>query len=158
MLTTWRAKRRSLRETKAVIAVHLYGQTVPMTSLGVKSASGQGIVLIEDAAQAQGARYEGETLREDWAILPRFSFYPGKESGCLRRRRSNHHSTTAKSRNTFAGLPTTAAGASKYEHVEIGYNFRMDEIQGVVLKYRSSTDWTNGTPGAVSWRRTIAPI
>ncbi len=118
--------------TKVIIAVHLYGQPVQMAQLREMCAR-KGVHLIEDAAQAHGARYRGEPAGS-LAEVGCFSFYPGKNLGAYGdggaittnntkladrvRRLSNH------------------ARVNKYEHDEVGWNFRMDELQGVVLGHK----------------------
>jgi dTDP-4-amino-4,6-dideoxygalactose transaminase len=120
-------------KTKAVIAVHLYGQTVPMTLLR-EVCERAGIALVEDAAQSQGARYQGKRAG-GLGDIACFSFYPGKNLGAY----GDAGAITtddAEIAERIRRLANHGRGASKYEHVEIGYNFRMDEIQGVVLKYK----------------------
>jgi dTDP-4-amino-4,6-dideoxygalactose transaminase len=127
--------------TRAMIPVHLYGQAVdldPIIALGKK----HNLRVIEDAAQAHGAEYKGKRVGP-LSDAGCFSFYPSKNLGaygeagaivtndedCARRLRllRDHGST------------------SKYVHEIVGYNFRMEEIQAVVLnvKLPHLDDWNN---------------
>lgn len=117
---------------KAVIAVHLYGQPVELEPLK-RICREKGVYLIEDAAQAHGARYQGRRIGS-FGDIACFSFYPGKNLGAFgdggaavtnsaeladRMRRLRNHGRL-----------------TKYEHGEVGFNFRMDAIQGAALNVK----------------------
>ncbi len=118
--------------TKAVIAVHLYGQPLQMKDLRDICMS-KGIHVLEDAAQAHGGRYKGEPVGS-LAEVACFSFYPGKNLGAY----GDGGAITTDNSNLAARVRRLSnhARVSKYEHGEIGWNFRMDEVQGVVLQHK----------------------
>jgi dTDP-3-amino-3,4,6-trideoxy-alpha-D-glucose transaminase len=81
VLDPWEIDRRTTARTKAVLVVHLYGQPAPMDGI-VQRAKKRGLMVLEDCAQAHGARYAGRlvgTLGDAAA----FSFYPTKNLGAL---------------------------------------------------------------------------
>ncbi len=114
--------------TRAVIAVHLYGQTADVDT--IRTVIGEGILVIEDAAQAQGARYRGRrsgTLGEAAGT----SFYPGKNLGAYGDAgavitSSDRIAERVRSLRNHGGL-------RKYEHLEVGTNSRLDSLQAIVL-------------------------
>ena len=115
--------------TKAIIAVHLYGQPADMDPLNA-IARKHGLKVIEDAAQAHGARYKGRRSGQ-LGDAAAFSFYPGKNLGAL----------------GDGGAVTTGDGALadairvlrnygsrlKYQNEVVGYNSRLDELQAALL-------------------------
>lgn len=119
---------RITSRTRAVIAVHLYGQTAPIEVL--RAVVGPDIVIVEDAAQSQGARRHGARAGSLGDIAGT-SFYPGKnlgaygDGGALMTNCEEYADLARKLRNH--------GGARKYEHVEIGRNSRLDGLQAVVL-------------------------
>jgi len=115
--------------TKAIIPVHLYGMPAEMD--GIKSiADRHGLPVIEDAAQAHGARYRGKRVGQ-FGQIACFSFYPSKnlgaygEGGVLI---TNDASIAQRARSL-----RDHAQSRKYLHDEIGYNYRMDSFQAAVL-------------------------
>ena len=117
---------------RAVIAVHLYGQPLLVRELR-SICDEKNVPLIEDAAQAHGARYGKEKIG-GFGRLACFSFYPGKNLGAYgdggmittndtdlatRLRRLRNHGRT-----------------TKYEHSEVGFNYRMDAVQATVLNFK----------------------
>jgi dTDP-4-amino-4,6-dideoxygalactose transaminase len=115
--------------TRAVVAVHLYGQPADIDALRALTGPGN-LLLFEDAAQAHGARYKGRRAGS-LADGAAFSFYPGKnlgaygEAGAVTTDRADIATRIRQLRDH--GSP------SKYHHTEIGWNERMDGIQGAVL-------------------------
>lgn len=134
------AERRLTSRTKAIIPVHLYGQPAQMDDI-MTFAIRQGLTVIEDAAQSFGARWNG---RATGAIghFGCFSFYPGKnlggagESGLIV---TSDDAAAARLRSLRNHGQT-----QRYLHTEIGYNYRMDGLQGMVLshKLRHIEAWT----------------
>ena len=129
----------STARTRAIIPVHLYGQPADLDPI-LEFARGRGISVREDACQAHGATYHGRRVGS-FGVASCFSFYPGKNLGAYgeggavatddphlaaRVRRLRDHGQT-----------------KRYEHAEIGYNARMEGIQGAVLavKLRYLDDW-----------------
>ena len=133
--------------TKAIIPVHLYGQTADMDPI-VAVARKHGLVVIEDACQAHGAEYKGRRAGSlgDMAC---FSFYPGKNLGAYGEGGMVVTDNAAYAR-TIRMLRDWGA-EKKYEHVLKGYNFRLEGMQGAVLrvKLRHLEAWTEA-------RRTVA--
>jgi len=115
--------------TKAIIPVHLYGMPAEMDR--IKSiADRHGLPVIEDAAQAHGARYRGNRVGQ-FGQIACFSFYPSKnlgaygEGGALI---TNDASIAQRARSL-----RDHAQSQRYLHDEIGYNYRMDSFQAAVL-------------------------
>ncbi len=119
-------------KTKAIIAVHLYGQTAPITELKAHCTK-HNLLLIEDAAQAHGALYYGKkagSLGEAAA----FSFYPTKNLGC----HGDGGAITTNNKDLADTIKMIANYGSKikYEHVIKGFNSRLDEIQAAILNIK----------------------
>jgi dTDP-4-amino-4,6-dideoxygalactose transaminase len=118
--------------TKAIIPVHLYGMPAEMDRI-VAIAERHGLPIIEDAAQAHGAKYRGKRVGQ-FGKIACFSFYPGKnlgaygEGGALI---TNEASTAQRAR-----WLRDHAQSQKYFHDEIGYNYRMDSFQAAVLSIK----------------------
>jgi dTDP-4-amino-4,6-dideoxygalactose transaminase len=115
--------------TKAIILVHLYGMPAEMDRIKA-IADRHGLPIIEDAAQAHGARYRGKPVGQ-FGKIACFSFYPSKnlgaygEGGALI---TNEASIAQRARSL-----RDHAQSQKYLHDEIGYNYRMDSFQAAVL-------------------------
>ena len=126
--------------TKAIIPVSLYGQPADMGPL-LEIAKRHGLVVIEDACQAHGAEYNGQRSGS-LADMTCFSFYPGKnlgaygEGGMVVTNNPEYARTIRMLRDWGA--------EKKYHHVLKGYNFRMEGMQGAVLrvKLRYLEGWT----------------
>jgi len=118
--------------TRAIVPVHLYGMPVAMAPV-LAIAAKHGIPVIEDAAQAHGATYQGKRVGQ-FGCSACFSFYPGKnlgaygEGGALV---TNDDACAKRARS----LRDHAQG-QPYHHNEIGYNYRMDSFQGAVLRIK----------------------
>jgi len=129
-------------KTKAIIPVHLYGQCADMDPL-LEIAKRHGLVVIEDACQAHGAEYKGRRAGS-MGDMGCFSFYPGKnlgaygEAGMVTTDNPEFARTVRMLRDWGA--------EKKYHHVLKGYNFRMEGLQGAVLrvKLRYLEQWTEG--------------
>lgn len=119
-------------KTKAIIAVHLYGRLAPMKKLQ-KIANTNNLLLIEDAAQAHGAREEG-TTSGNFGDAAAFSFYPGKNLGAL----GDGGAITTNDEQLFEVCSSIRNYGSKkkYEHNEFGWNSRLDEIQAGFLSVK----------------------
>ena len=125
--------------TRAIIAVHLYGQPADMDA--IKSiAEPYGIKVIEDAAQAQGARYKG-ALAGGLGDAAAFSFYPGKNLGAM----GDAGAITTNDSDLAARIRVLRNYGSnkKYFHEMKGFNSRLDELQAAVLrvKLRKLGEW-----------------
>jgi dTDP-4-amino-4,6-dideoxygalactose transaminase len=125
--------------TRAIIPVHLYGQAAPVERL-VPLARRMGIWLVEDAAQAQGARRNGSSAGA-LADVAATSFYPGKNLGAY----GDAGAALTSSAETAARMRMIRdhGSARKYEHEVLGVNSRLDTLQAVVLsaKLRRLAGW-----------------
>jgi dTDP-4-amino-4,6-dideoxygalactose transaminase len=119
-------------KTKAIIAVHLYGQPADMDPIRA-IARQHGLKLIEDAAQAHGARYKGQRAGS-LGDAAGFSFYPGKNLGALGDGGAITTDDDALA-DTLQRLRNYGARV-KYQHDEIGMNSRLDELQAAVLRVK----------------------
>ncbi|MEH2152551.1 DegT/DnrJ/EryC1/StrS family aminotransferase [Nostoc sp.] len=126
--------------TKAILPVHLYGQPADMEPI-LDIARRHGLVVIEDAAQAHGAEYKGQRVGSIGDIGC-FSFYPGKNLGAYG---EGGMAVTNNSEYAHAmGMLRDWGQERRYHHVLKGYNYRMDGIQGAILrvKLRYIEAWT----------------
>ena len=126
--------------TKAILPVHLYGQTADMDPI-VEVARRHGLVVIEDAAQAHGAKYKGRSAGSIGDIGC-FSFYPAKNLGAYGEGGAVTTSNPEYAR-TIRMLRDWGTDR-KYHHVLRGYNYRMEGFQGAILrvKLRHLEQWT----------------
>ena len=116
-------------KTKAIMVVHLYGQAVQMQKIW-KIAQKHNLKIIEDAAQAHGASYQGRKVG-NLGDVAAFSFYPGKNLGAL----GDGGGVTTNDKELYEKIKTIANYGSdyKYHHIYKGVNSRLDEIQAAVL-------------------------
>jgi dTDP-4-amino-4,6-dideoxygalactose transaminase len=127
------------RRTKAILPVHLYGQPADMEPI-MRIADRSGIAVVEDAAQAHGAYYQGRRVGQ-FGLMGCFSFYPGKnlgaygEGGALV---TNDDNLAARARAL-----RDHGQSQRYYHDEIAYNYRMDSFQAAVLNIKLGRldDW-----------------
>jgi dTDP-4-amino-4,6-dideoxygalactose transaminase len=126
--------------TKAILPVHLYGQPADMDPI-LEVARRRGLVVIEDAAQAHGAKYKGRPVGSIGDITC-FSFYPTKnlgaygEGGAVTTNNAEYAGTIRRLRDWGQD--------HKYHHVLRGYNYRIEGLQGAILrvKLRHLERWT----------------
>lgn len=118
--------------TKAIIPVHLYGQIANMTKI-CAIAKSNGLLVLEDSAQAHGASHEGR-MAGAWGDAAAFSFYPGKNLGALGDAGAITTNDT-KLANTIRALGNYGS-AEKYNHIYKGVNSRLDEIQAAILRVK----------------------
>ncbi len=125
--------------TKAIIPVHLYGMPAEMDRINAIAVQ-HGIPIIEDAAQAHGARYRGKRVGQ-FGKIACFSFYPGKNLGAY------GEGGALTTNDTLIAQRARAlrdhAQNERYFHEEIGYNYRMDSFQAAVLaiKLKQLDSW-----------------
>lgn len=118
--------------TKAILPVHLYGNPCNLDAL-LEISRTHKIPVVEDAAQAHGAKHGGKTVGT-FGVSSCFSFYPGKnlgaygEGGALV---TNDEDTDKRARSLREHGST-----QRYFHDEIGFNYRMEGIQGAVLEIK----------------------
>jgi dTDP-4-amino-4,6-dideoxygalactose transaminase len=133
--------------TKAIIPVHLYGQSADMSPL-IEIARRHRLAVIEDACQAHGAAYEGRRAGS-LGNLGCFSFYPTKNLGSIGEGGMvvTDREDLAASIRELRDWGTT----HRYQHRRLGFNYRMDAIQAAVLrvKLRSLDRW-NGARRALA--------
>ena len=126
--------------TKAILPVHLYGQPADIDPI-MEIARRYKLVVIEDAAQAHGAKYKGRPVGSIGDITC-FSFYPTKNLGAYG---EGGAATTnsAEYARTIRMLRDWGQD-HKYHHVLRGYNYRMEGLQGAILrvKLRHLERWT----------------
>lgn len=115
--------------TKAVIPVHLYGQAADMTEI-IAIAKRHNIKIIEDAAQAHGAKYQGKKIGSLGDVAC-FSFYPTKSLGAFGD--AGMIVTNDPKINEKALMLRDYGRQGRYEHKIKGYNSRLDTVQAVVL-------------------------
>ncbi|HZI32225.1 MAG TPA: DegT/DnrJ/EryC1/StrS family aminotransferase [Candidatus Binatia bacterium] len=126
--------------TKAVLPVHLYGQPFDVDAIAAICRKHK-LPFVEDAAQAHGATYKGKTIGSLGDVAC-FSFYPAKnlgacgEGGALT---TNNAALAARAKSLREHGSTV-----RYHHDEVGYNYRLEGIQGAVLgvKLKHLANWT----------------
>ena len=118
--------------TKAIIPVHLFGQTADMDSI-LESARRRGLPVIEDACQAHGAEFRGRQAGS-MGTAGCFSFYPGKNLGALGE--AGAVVTNNEELRIKIQMLRDHGQAKKYHHALIGWNARMDGIQGAALRVK----------------------
>lgn len=119
-------------KTKAIMAVHLYGQLAPMESI-MNIASENGLLVLEDSAQAHGAMISGKRAGS-WGGASGFSFYPGKNLGAL-------GDAGAVTTNDIDLADTIRyignyGSKKKYENICRGVNSRLDDMQAAFLRVK----------------------
>ncbi len=127
--------------TKVILPVHLYGQTADMDPI-MEIARRRNLVVIEDAAQAHGAEYKSRRAGSIGDIAC-FSFYPAKNLGAY----GEGGAVTTSNPNYAKAIRILRDWGQdrKYHHVLLGFNYRMEGLQGAILraKLRHLEDWTN---------------
>ena len=118
--------------TRAIVPVHLYGQPADMDPINAVAAKHK-LVVIEDAAQAQGARYKGRRVGS-LGHAAATSFYPGKNLGAL----GDGGAVLTRDAQIAAKVKQLRNYGSevKYQHQVQGYNSRLDEMQAAFLRVK----------------------
>ena len=137
-MDTEKIEERITPRTKAIIGVHLYGQPFDFDKVNAIARKHK-LFVVEDAAQAHGAKYKGKTVG-GLGDIACFSFYPGKnlgacgEGGGITTRNEGYYKHIQSLRNH--------GSTKRYYHDEIGFNMRMGGLEGaslgVKIKYLSS--------------------
>ncbi len=132
-------RKRVGKATRAILPVHLYGQTADMDPI-LEIAREHGIPVIEDACQAHGAAYRGRKAGS-LGTAAAFSFYPGKNLGAY-----GEAGAVATNDEELAGkirMLRDHGQRARYYHSVVGMNGRMDGLQGAVLsvKLKHLDDW-----------------
>lgn len=127
--------------TKAIVAVHLYGQPADLDAIR-EIADKHNLILLEDAAQAHIAEYKDNKIGGQ-SIAASFSFYPGKNLGAF----GEGGAVTTNDDEIAAKVKMLRDHGSnkKYYHEMYGHNYRMEGIQGAVLgvKLKMLKEWTD---------------
>lgn len=141
--------------TKAILPVHLYGQPADMDPI-LEVAKRNNLVVIEDAAQAHGAKYKGRPVGSLGDIAC-FSFYPTKNLGAY----GEGGAVTTNNAEYARRIRMLRDWGQdrKYHHVLRGFNYRMEGLQGAILrvKLRHLDHWTEARRAAASkYNRSLA--
>ncbi|NBW98577.1 DegT/DnrJ/EryC1/StrS family aminotransferase [bacterium] len=120
------------KKTKAIIPVHLYGQPVEMSEI-LDIAKKNKLKVIEDAAQAHGARYSGKRVGT-FGDAAAFSFYPGKNLGCFGD--GGAVVTNDDEIHHRVKMIRNYGSVKRYHHDVLGINSRLDELQAAFLRAR----------------------
>ncbi len=119
-------------KTKAILGVHLYGQPMDLEPL-LDLAKRKGLPLVEDAAQAHGATYKGQRIGS-FGEIAAFSFYPSKNLGAC------GEAGIAVTKDASLAQKMRAlrehGSVKRYYHETIGYNYRMEGLQGAALRVK----------------------
>jgi dTDP-4-amino-4,6-dideoxygalactose transaminase len=118
--------------TKAILPVHLFGQMADMDPI-LEIAKKHGLIVIEDAAQAHGAEYKGKRAGS-MGDIGCYSFYPGKNLGAYGE--GGAVVTSNPEFNRTIRMLRDWGAEKKYQHVLKGYNYRMEGLQGAILKVK----------------------
>ena len=133
-------ERRITRRTRAIMAVHLYGQLANMQELS-RIAQRNGLMLIEDAAQAHLASL-GDKKAGAWGRATGFSFYPGKNLGAYGEAGAvlTEDAALAEKMRRIRDH----GSENKYWHTIAGHNYRLEALQGAILgvKLKHLQSWT----------------
>ena len=123
-----KVEKRITKKTKAIIAVNLYGQLADLKKLN-KLSKKHSIYLIEDSAQSHGA--SNELFSNNLSIASAYSFYPGKNLGAW----GDGGAVTTNNKRIYEKilLLRNWGSVEKYYHQELGFNSRLQPLQGVVL-------------------------
>jgi dTDP-4-amino-4,6-dideoxygalactose transaminase len=126
--------------TKALMPVHLYGQPFNVGAIQ-EICRKHGLPLVEDAAQSHGAKYNGRRIGT-FGDISCFSFYPGKNLGAC-----GEGGALVTNNPAFAQRARSLrehGSTARYYHDEVGFNYRMEGMQGAVLgiKLKHLSDWT----------------
>lgn len=121
-------------KTKAIMVVHLYGQTADMDPINA-IAKKHGLKVIEDCAQAHGARYKGRRAGS-LGDAAGFSFYPGKNLGAI----GDGGAVTTNDNELLERIKVLRNYGSKikYQNDIVGFNSRLDELQAAILRVKLS--------------------
>lgn len=140
-------------KTKAIVAVHLYGQPADMDPIR-EVAKKHNIHLVEDCAQSHNAEYKGKKIG-GLSEVASFSFYPGKNLGAYGEAgavTTNNDDIAKKTK-----MIRDHGALQKYYHESFGHNYRMEGIQGAVLgvKLKYVDAWTEGRRRAAAKYREL---
>lgn len=137
--------------TKVIIPVHLYGRACDMDQI-LKIAKKYQVSVLEDSAQAQGAKFHGKKVGS-FGQLSAFSFYPGKNLGAYGD--AGAVVTDDPKLAEKIRILRNVGQESKYNHVVRGYNDRLDTLQAAVLrvKLKYLDSWNQKRVQVANWYR-----
>lgn len=144
-------------ETSALVPVHMFGQVAPMTRLA-ELAQARDLALVEDVAQAHGARREGK-VAGTFGDIAATSFYPGKNLGAY-----GDGGAVMTDDDALAGEVRALRNYGsevKYHHPKMGFNSRLDPIQAAILgvKLQHLSAWTRARRAAAErYDRLLADV
>ena len=141
--------------TKAILPVHLYGQPADMDPI-LEIARRRNLLVIEDACQAHGAEYKGRRVG-GIGDIGCFSFYPGKNLGAYGEGGAAVTNDAQYARKIR--MLRDWGAEQKYQHVLRGYNYRMEGLQGAILRAKLShlEEWTEARRShAATYNRLLA--
>ncbi|NME35815.1 MULTISPECIES: DegT/DnrJ/EryC1/StrS aminotransferase family protein [Fusobacterium] len=133
-IDTNKIEEKITNKTKAICVVHLYGQATEMDKI-LELCQKYNLKLVEDCAQAHGAKYNGQMVGS-FGDIGCFSFYPGKNLGCF----GDGGAITTNNKEIYDRIKMLRSYGSekKYHHIEVGYNSRLDELQAGLLRIKLS--------------------
>jgi dTDP-4-amino-4,6-dideoxygalactose transaminase len=135
--------------TRAIIPVHIYGQMVPMDRL-MQIANTHGLIVVEDAAQAHGATWNGKKPGETGHAAC-FSFYPGKNLGAW----GDAGAVFSRDNDLIKRISMRAnhGRLDKYVHEQEGVNSRLDGLQAAVLRVKLNhiDAWNEARREVAAW-------
>ena len=128
--------------TKAIMPVHLYGHPFDIDPI-LEICRKHKLPLVEDACQSHGAKYKGKVVGT-FGEMSGFSFYPGKNLGAC-----GEGGALVTNNDAYAARAKSLrehGSTQRYYHDEVGFNYRMEGIQGAVLgvKLKHLDAWTKG--------------
>ena len=136
-------------KTRAIMPVHLYGQTCDMDPI-MEIAHKYNLYVVEDCAQAHGAKYKGKVIGS-FGDVAGFSFYPGKNLGAL----GDAGATVTNNKEIADKVRALGNYGSdyKYHHIYQGNNSRLDELQAAFLTAKlSCLDEVNNERRNIAWK------
>lgn len=137
------------KKTKAIMPVHLYGQACEMEAI-MQIANKLNLFVVEDNAQAQGARYNGKPTG-GFGHINATSFYPGKNLGAL----GDAGAVTTNSKELYEKVKSLRnyGSSKKYYNDYKGFNSRLDELQAAVLsiKLKHVETWNAERNAVAGW-------
>jgi dTDP-4-amino-4,6-dideoxygalactose transaminase len=142
-------------KTKAIVPVHLYGRPAAMREI-LDIAGRRHLAVIEDAAQAHGARYRG-TRAGALGTAGCFSFYPTKNLGAFGD--AGLVTTNDEALASKIALLRDHGRVSKYEHDVVGYTARLDNLQAAILRVQADAldEWNARRRQVARWYEQMLP-
>jgi dTDP-4-amino-4,6-dideoxygalactose transaminase len=136
-------------KTKAIMPVHLYGQSCEMTAI-MELAKKYKLYVIEDNAQSQGASFDS-IITGSWGDINATSFYPGKNLGALGD--AGAVTTNSDELGQKVRVFRNYGSQKKYYNEVIGHNMRLDELQAALLsvKLMKLNEWTAQRQNIAAW-------